>query len=55
MVKTANTATVTVGKSAISAKAAVKRRCRRDPADFALRAAIIRATRPNTIDARNIT
>ena len=44
IVRPAKTATSTVGTSATSAKTQVRRRCRREPADFARRAATARAT-----------
>ena len=48
MVRPAKIATETVGISAISAKTPVSRRCRRDPAECARRAAIILTIRPST-------
>jgi hypothetical protein len=48
MVRPAKTATVTVGTSAIAAKTPVSRRCSREPAERARRAAIIVAMRPMT-------
>ena len=48
MVSVAKTATRMVGIRAISANTPVSRRCSREPADCARRAAIIRATRCST-------